>query len=125
AANGSLVVVPETNSRKGAPELPQTPQERTALAERIQAVAEREIAAVEQVLTILGANDPSETEAAARTLASLARTLRELSQLDVTMITAEPADEPVPRDLEELRRSLARKLDALIAGGEADISGGT
>jgi aminoglycoside phosphotransferase (APT) family kinase protein len=100
------------------------PEARVALAERIQAVAEREIAAVEQVLTILGASDPSETEAAARTLASLARTLRELRQLDTTMTTSEPIDdEPVPRDIDELRRSLARKLDALIAGEQAEVPG--
>jgi len=124
SARGELAIVPATRPRKGAGEVPRSPEARIALAERIQTVAEREIAAVEQVLTILGTSDASETEAAARTLASLARTLRELRQLDATMATPEPTDdEPVPRDIEELRRSLARKLDALVAGRQTEVSG--
>lgn len=120
SAAGSLLVVPITNPRKGAGEVPQSPEARMALAERIQAVAEREIAAVEQILATLGASDSSETEAAARTLASLARTLRELVHLDASQTTPEPVDdEPLPRDLDELRRALARRLDALVAEAKA------
>ncbi len=118
--DGRARVARKTRPRKGAGSVPQSPPERLALAERIQAVAEREIAAVEQIIETLGGADPGETEGAARTLASLARTLRELVQLDVPAASTEPThDEPIPRDLAELRRSLARKLEALAAE-EAD-----
>lgn len=117
---GRARVVRQTRPRKGAGAVPQSPLERVALAERIQAVVEREIAAVEQILVTLGGTDRSETEGAARTLASLARTLRELVQLDVPTASPEPTnDKPIPRDLAELRRALARKLAAL-ADGDAD-----
>jgi hypothetical protein len=113
-------IVHEATSRMGAGELPQSPQDRMALAQRIQSVIEREIAAVEQVLTILGASDPSETEGAARTLASLARTLRELVHLGTPQTTPEPADDPpISRDLDELRRALSQRLDRLVADAKA------
>ena len=108
-------VVQQAGPGQGA--APSAPQERLTLAARIHAAAEREIAAVEQILTALGDTEKSETENAARTLASVARTLRELVQLDVPPERADPTHEqPIPRDLGELRRSLARKLEALIAG---------
>jgi hypothetical protein len=119
AANGRQMVVSKAMPRRGSGEHPQAPQDRIALAERIQAVAEREIAAVEQILRVLGASDPVETEAAARTLASLARTLRELMHLEILPPTCEPVDDELPRDLDELRRALARRLDQLVAEAKA------
>jgi hypothetical protein len=114
------VIVREAASRSGAGELPQSPQDRMALTQRIQAVVEREIAAVEQILTTLGASDPSETEGAARTLASLARTLRELVHLDTPQTTPEPVDDHLmPRDLDELRRALSQRLDRLVTDAKA------
>jgi hypothetical protein len=69
--------------------------------------------------------EPLERERDARVLAVLAKTLRELAALDETKQlkqTAAPADDDaVPRDMDELRRSLARKLEALVAGREADL----
>jgi hypothetical protein len=109
------LVTQQADPRAGA--VPSSPQERLTLTERIHAAAEREITAVEQILEALGDTDKSETENAARTLASVARTLRELVQLDASPERADPTHEqPVPRDLGELRRSLAQKLEALIAG---------
>ena len=120
-AGSQPVIVREATSRKGAGVLPQSLQDRMELAQRIQAVAEREIAAIEQILTTLGASDPSETEGAARTLASLARTLRELVQLDTPQMPPESIDDqPMPRDLDELRRSLSLRLDRLVS--EAKIA---
>jgi DNA-binding Lrp family transcriptional regulator len=119
AADGRQVVVSEALPHKGGGEHPQAPQDRIALAERIQAVAEREIAAVEQILRVLGAPEPAETEAAARTLASLARTLRELVHLETLPPTSEPVDDELPRDLDELRRALAHRLDRLVAEAKA------
>ena len=115
-AGPSPAIVREAAPRMGAGVPPQSSQDRMALAQRIQAVVEREIAAVEQILTTLGASDPSETEGAARTLASLARTLRELVHLDTPQTTSEPVDDhSIPRDLDEFRRALARRLDRLVS----------
>jgi hypothetical protein len=55
---------------------------RAALAARIQRVAEREIDAVERVLDVLGPSDQAETDRCARTLAGIARTLREITALN-------------------------------------------
>jgi len=121
SSSGRPQAVRQARPRKGSGEQPQSAAERKTLAERIQAVAEREIEAVEQVLKTLGGSDQAETESAARTLASLARTLRKLVQLDATTNPKPDHDEPIPRDLGELRRSLARKLEALIAGDAASL----
>lgn len=124
-SRGRARAVRQARPRKGSGEPPQSEAERKTLAERIQAVAEREIAAVEQIIKALAGSDQVQAESAARTLACLARTLRELVQLDVTTTHPEPNhDESIPRDLDELRRSLARKLEALIAGDGAPVSGG-
>jgi hypothetical protein len=116
---GKPTPVREAKPRQGAGRQPRKPAERAALIARLQAVVEREIDAVDQVLTTLGASDRNETEGAARTLASLARTLRELAQLD----TAPPAetnnDTSSVRDLDEFRRDLSRRLDRIIADAKA------
>jgi hypothetical protein len=119
AGQAGATITREAKPRKGAGEPPRAPAERVALIERLQKVVEREIDAVEQVLTTLGASDRGETEGAARTLASLARTLRELAQLD----TAPPAetnnDNSFVRDLDEFRRDLSRRLDRIVADAKA------
>jgi hypothetical protein len=120
---GRTMAVRQARPRAGAAEVPQSPQARLALAERIQAAAEREITAIEAIITTLRGSDPNETESAARTLASLARTLRELVQLEATTSPEPTHDQPIPRDLDELRRSLARKLAVLAAGEAGDLPG--
>lgn len=111
--------------------LPADAAERTALATRIQGVVEREIAAVEAILCAIApnANAPDDTERAARTLASLARTLTELARLEFSEPAAPPAgkdagNDDVPRDLEELRRALARKLADFAARTRSAAAGG-
>ena len=95
-----------------------TPAPGGSLAARVQRVVERELNAVERILDNLGPTEAGEAERAARTLASLARTLREVAlsndgqgapQAD------EPDDDPIPRDIDEFRRELACRIDAFIA----------
>jgi hypothetical protein len=95
---------------------------RKALVARVSTSVEREHSAVEQLLreTNTTAALDAETERRARTLASLTRTLRELSQLQ--QAEAKPKaddDDAIPRDIDELRRELARRLDRLIADAKA------
>lgn len=85
------------------------------LRRRLEIATERGIAMVEAMLTNLrGARAGlADAERAARTLASLSRTLRQLSTVDEPEAAA--TDDDVPRDLDELRRVLAARLDR-VAG---------
>ncbi|HSI42395.1 MAG TPA: hypothetical protein VLA00_17755 [Xanthobacteraceae bacterium] len=98
---------------------PDTRANRRALIARLAARVEREIAAVEQLIAAAGLQPGAgnDAERAARTLAVLVRTLRELAALE----RAEPPseDEEEPRDADTYRRELAATLDRLLAGGAA------
>jgi hypothetical protein len=91
------------------------------LAGRVQDAVERELAAVERILGKLGPAKLDEVECGARTLATLARTLRELTQLRPAGSSPRGGadDEPEIRDLDEFRRDLARRLDRLVAEARA------
>jgi hypothetical protein len=97
-----------------------------SLVVRLQRTAEREIAAIEQVLAKFGPNSGhiGDAERAARTLASLARTLREIDLLkspapDSANSDDDDNDDRIPRDLDELRREVSRRLDRLVADAKA------
>jgi hypothetical protein len=99
-----------------------------AITRRVQLAIARELARIEAII-----DDPSaplahsDAERTARTLATLARTLKEITQLGVLKKKAKANktssgkskskhDESMPRDLDEFRRELAQRLDALVAG---------
>ncbi|MEA2993149.1 MAG: hypothetical protein QOD40_2069 [Alphaproteobacteria bacterium] len=68
---------------------------------------------------------PEEAERMARAGAGLTRTLRETMRHDAPPAPHEPVDDnTIPRDLDELRRELSRRLAALVAEQSAEISGG-
>ena len=58
-----------------------SPQQRMALALRIQQVVEREMDAIERILAIIPPSDQIEAEHGARALASVSRMLREIKAL--------------------------------------------
>jgi hypothetical protein len=102
-------------ARRAAPpqELPPA-ADRLGLVKKLRTAVEREIAIAEKRLKQNAGG--AGIERAARTLASLVRTLRELRALEAE---AEPDEaEEVPRDADELRRALAERLDRL--GREGD-----
>jgi transposase-like protein len=88
------------------------PSDTRPVHERLQDAVARVMQAIETTSARLTAGPVHlrETEMAARTLGSLTRTLGELNEL----LTQQKAKEP-PRSVEELRASLARKLEAIIA----------
>ncbi|MFY9735750.1 MAG: hypothetical protein WAU59_06050 [Rhodoplanes sp.] len=97
---------------------------REALAVRVQRVVERELDAIDSILSVLGAADSTEAERSARTLASLARALKEVMRLAAPEQASEPdEDDPMPRDLDEFRRELARRIEALAAETEGQAPG--
>ena len=97
---------------------------REALAVRVQRVVERELDAIDSILSVLGAANSTEAERSARTLASLARALKEVMRLAAPEQASEPdEDDPMPRDLDEFRRELARRIEALAAEAEGQAPG--
>lgn len=96
------------------------PVGRRAMVARIRRTVEREISTVEDSLARIDELVPrGDAEKAARTLASLVKTLIELQRLEAGAgaDTAKDPDED-GIDIDEFRRDLARRLDALRAGGD-------
>jgi hypothetical protein len=88
---------------------------------RVERAIAIELARIETLITD-GATDhvQSEAERRARTLATLARTLKEVTRLRADAKEMTPADDDtVPRDLDEFRRELSRRLDLLVAEAAA------
>ena len=92
---------------------------RTTMVARMLRAAERQLTDIEQQLA---ANDmaPAERERNKRSLTILVRTMRQLTALNTA--DSDPAstrkakksnDRPVPRNIDELRRELARRVDLL------------
>lgn len=94
------------------------PQQRIAVARRIMTTVEREMDAIERILKTITPSDQLEAEHGARTLASLARTLREIAALTQPDNEVPPDgpddDDDIPCDLDELRAELARRLQEII-----------
>jgi hypothetical protein len=96
---------------------PVLPQQRAALAQLIMSLVERELRAAERIIERIAPGDQIEAEHGARTLASISRTLREieaLNQPDQVTPPDEADDDPVPRDIDEFRRELARRIRGFI-----------
>lgn len=89
-----------------------------ALIERVSRAIERELTQIEAIVGghYVAPRQRTEAERRARTLASLARTLREVTTLRLSEKKEKREDDDaVPRDLSELRLALARRLDQLVA----------
>lgn len=116
--------VPLQEVRKAAAPAKKT-LEKISLLARVRAAVESEIVAIENVLSRVEAAHlrSSDAERAARTLATLVRTLKEITALEKsgekTGEEAETQSSDEFRDLDEFRRSLAERLDRLRANGEA------
>jgi hypothetical protein len=104
-------------------------EERLTLVNRMMRAAERQVGEIEQRLAGSG-QEIGERERDARTLALLAKTLQSLTALDALHEKDAPTrkaskNESIPRSIDELRRSVAAKLAAIVAqrnstgGGDA------
>jgi hypothetical protein len=100
---------------------------RAALVARMWRTAERQVEEIENSLMESGIA-LAERESNARTLAVVARTLRELAAVDDARKTSGKAapkdrdDVSVPRNIDDLRRALAKKLDEFVAREAARVS---
>ena len=79
AAEVSAAASEQPASEPPAAIAPAEPANRVAIAARIATVVEREMDAVERVLKVIGPANQIEAERSARTLAAIARTLREIA----------------------------------------------
>jgi hypothetical protein len=86
---------------------------------RIERLVEKELAAEEAVRAQLGplSRAPADAERSARTLATLTQTLQVLARLRCGLPPDGGADDDddMPRDIDEFRRDLARRIDAFVA----------
>lgn len=92
------------------------------LIERVSRAIERELTQIEALIGDHRVNRTQRTEGErrARTLASLARTLREVMALRASDRKEKSEDDDaVPRDIDALRLALARRLDSLVADAKA------
>lgn len=95
---------------------------RRALVGRLWGAAERQIEDIEALLR--GKRlDTDKREHGARMLATLVKSLRELSAIDAAPAKPDKRkarpDDDGPRNIEDFRRELIRKMDALVAGRTA------
>jgi hypothetical protein len=98
-----------------------------ALIERVTQAVERELSQIEIIVSGHHVKPQQRTEAErrARTLASLARTLSEVRKLRAEEKPKRDDDDAVPRDLNEFRLELARRLDRLVAEAKIACPGET
>jgi hypothetical protein len=108
---GDAPAAPRKPSRSRAPST------RATIA-RVERTLAREIERIETILAADVGHDgeSGEAERRARMLASLARTLNEVLRLrEEERRKKADDDDTVPRDLDEFRRELSRRLDLLVA----------
>ena len=106
------------------------PETGLALIERVSRAIERELTQIEIIVGghRVPAAQRSEAERRARTLASLARTLNEVRRLRDGEERTKAGDDAntttLPRDLDELRRELSRRLAGLDESAAQEPAGG-
>lgn len=97
-----------------------------ALIERVSRAVERELMQIEVIVGghHIKPSQRTEAERRARTLASLAKTLGELARLRAGEQKAKPDHDDVPRDLDDFRRELSRRLEQVVQGRETPSARG-
>jgi hypothetical protein len=101
----------------------------STITPRLQSAVARVLPAIEATVATLaaGATHPRELERAARALAALTRTLRELNGLlSQRQAAAVDAHDDMPEDIDAFRLDLARRINAFVAArtGKPDRDGG-
>lgn len=99
------------------------PAEPAPIARRLQAAVARVLPAIEATLAKLaGSTHPREMERAARALAALTRTLRELNAL-LSQHQAAAIEDDIP-DIDAFRLDLARRIDLFVASRSGEDGDG-
>lgn len=108
------------------PRIAGLPAMRRSVAERILNAVNRELDVIDKILRKAGPANKGEIERSTRTVVSTARALRELAAVnmpDEATPPHEPDPDSAPRDLDEFRAALARRIEAFIDARPGQISG--
>lgn len=130
AGDEGLDVVSETVAEappvEAAAEKASTDERRAALYLRALRAAEAEMTVIEQSLRVLDPKTEAQSERAARTTATLNRSLREIIAIATPddAHADDPAQEQIPRDLDSLRDELARRINAFVDARRDDGDAG-
>ena len=124
AARGAVIAAMTSDAPpgEGTELVPMSDERRAAVAARIQDAVECTMDAVERVLKKIDPADGAEAERDGRTLAGVSRTLHELAAVSRPPEASTPDesnDDPVPRDVDEFRFELARRIRAFIEARQA------
>jgi len=115
--------LPQIQRRRfSAPRPARINRARAQLVDRLWRTASKQVRDIEKRLRL--DQEPDARERDARMLATMVKTLRELRALDAARTEQEPSeDEHGPDNLDDFRRDLARKIDAIVAGRRASPAG--
>lgn len=105
---------------------PLSPEQRLALAERLISATEQALGAITRITAQLNPTGQSEANDTARTMANVTRSLREIAALikpDEVKTPDDTDDDPVPRDIDQFRNELARRIRGFIALRQAGDGG--
>jgi hypothetical protein len=121
-------VLPAVPRRYAGRARPRRKRGRAATIECIRRAADKQVREISERLAEDGV-PLSEREQRTRSLAVLAKTMRELIALDTAEAEAKKLqtradDDSIPRDIDELRRELTRRLNALLDARQAGARGG-
>jgi hypothetical protein len=114
---GSGKAVPALQEDSAAQDASAAHDNRTAIVERIERLVARELQAEEAVRAQLGPlpRPAADAERGARTLSTLTQTLHALARLRSGLLPDHgPADDDLPRDIDEFRRGLARRIRLFV-----------
>jgi hypothetical protein len=96
---------------------PLAPGSTPSAIERLERLVEKELTAEEAVRAQLGPlpRNAADAERTARTLSTLTQTLHALQRLRGGLAAETQHDDDIPRDINEFRRELARRIEAFVA----------
>lgn len=100
------------------------PADSHALALRIRRNLERELSALERLREGGDASDLARLDLAARMLTGLVRSLQEAIRIERTPPQEENDTDELPRNIDELRRSLLERMDRIVAARADGAAGG-
>lgn len=103
-----------------------TPEERAALSARVFRAVQTQMATIEGVLkSFQPTQSEAQSERTVRIIAALNKSLREISAMlgPERMPPHDADDDPVPRDIDEFRRELARRIRSFIEARQSRAAG--
>lgn len=110
---------PAEQEESAQPAEPVTPESSLPFATQLRRVIEAQMQVAERTLRVLGPASAAEAERTARILATVSRTVQDITATAKGHVPADDADDDaVPRDIDEFRNELARRIRGLVEEAE-------